>query len=345
MYALARPDAEAHNNSTLQAGDLLATVSKDATARLWNVVTRQPLAVLAGHTESISSAWLKPDGSLLLTASEDGTARAWSTARGTNTLILSHKQPVAEVVASGAAKYALTTCLTKAAWLWDMTTGALFSWLERAVFIGLWCSGCDLACRRSAAVLQSCSELTRILARDQDASVMLRLRSTTAHGACAAQHTSFYHGFDYAGACIRVLRLKDGAKIMGGTFIADATLLVTRHATPSVAVWSVATGNKVAFFAADSPVKHVACSPSGALALCTEGGLVHFVDVPLAARPLAGRGEFDDEGAHLQPRSNAGKHVVCAPRRACKRLCARCACQRSVAEQLMCRSGCADSLA
>lgn len=108
----------------LQAGDLLATVSKDATARLWNVVTRQPLCVLAGHTDSVSSAWLKADGSLLLTASDDGTARAWGTARGANTLILSHKQAVATVVASRDAKYALTTCRTKAAWLWDMTTGA-----------------------------------------------------------------------------------------------------------------------------------------------------------------------------------------------------------------------------
>ena len=48
----------------------------------------------------------------------------------------------------------------------------------------------------------------------------------------------------------------------------------------------------MAFFAADSPVRHVACTPAGALALCTEGGLVHFVDVP-----VSGQGDVGDGGA------------------------------------------------
>jgi WD40 repeat protein len=106
------------------AGDLLVTVSKDCTARLWNVVTRQPLAVLRGHGDSVTSAWLKRDGAAVLTASDDGTVRAWTARRGACTLVLQHKHAVAEVAATADMSRAFAACRVKAAWLWDLSTGA-----------------------------------------------------------------------------------------------------------------------------------------------------------------------------------------------------------------------------
>jgi hypothetical protein len=107
----------------LQAGDLLVTISKDCTARLWNVVTRQPITVLRGHKGSLNCMWLHPIGSLLLTGSEDGTARVWNVRKAATTMILSHKQPVMALAVSKDTKHAMTSCHSKAAWLWNLDTG------------------------------------------------------------------------------------------------------------------------------------------------------------------------------------------------------------------------------
>lgn len=66
-----------------------------------------------------------------------------------------------------------------------------------------------------------------------------------------------------------------------GFFLQDARLLVTRHSTASLAVWHVATGALVAFFACDSRVSHLACTPQGVLAAGTETGAIHFLQLPL----------------------------------------------------------------
>lgn len=108
----------------MQAGNLLVTISKDCTARLWNVVTRQPITVLRGHKDSVCCQWLHPSASLLLTGSDDGTVRAWNPKKCSTTMILTHKQPIASVTASKDCKHALTACRTKSAWLWNLETGA-----------------------------------------------------------------------------------------------------------------------------------------------------------------------------------------------------------------------------
>jgi WD40 repeat protein len=107
----------------LQSGDMLVTISKDATARSWNLITRQPGLVFAAHTGQLWCAWLAKEGSTLLTGSEDCTARLWDTATGRNTLILAHKRPVTFVLASEARRRALTCCDCSSAWLWNLEDG------------------------------------------------------------------------------------------------------------------------------------------------------------------------------------------------------------------------------
>ncbi len=51
--------------------------SDDNTARVWDVATGEPVAVLRGHEYQIRDVAFSPDGSSIITASEDRTLRIW----------------------------------------------------------------------------------------------------------------------------------------------------------------------------------------------------------------------------------------------------------------------------
>jgi WD40 repeat protein len=64
-------------SSSGQEPQLLASGSTDNTVRLWDIYTKQCVAVLEGHTNSVSSVVFSPDGRLLASASYDSTVRLW----------------------------------------------------------------------------------------------------------------------------------------------------------------------------------------------------------------------------------------------------------------------------
>ena len=57
---------------------LLATASRDGTARLWDPATGDCLHTLTGHTGGVWDVAFSPDGHLLATASDDETPRTWN---------------------------------------------------------------------------------------------------------------------------------------------------------------------------------------------------------------------------------------------------------------------------
>jgi WD40 repeat protein len=56
---------------------LLASGSEDNTVRLWDIYTKQCVAVLEGHIKWVNSVAFSPDGRLLASASHDSTVRLW----------------------------------------------------------------------------------------------------------------------------------------------------------------------------------------------------------------------------------------------------------------------------
>src|SRR5262249_55218981 len=53
------------------------TVASDNTARVWDAKTFSELATLKGHTASVYSVAVSPDGSRIVTGSADKTAHIW----------------------------------------------------------------------------------------------------------------------------------------------------------------------------------------------------------------------------------------------------------------------------
>ena len=55
----------------------VVTASTDATARLWDTRTGEPIGAVLGHNDRVNAARFSPDGHWVVTVSDDGTARVW----------------------------------------------------------------------------------------------------------------------------------------------------------------------------------------------------------------------------------------------------------------------------
>ena len=112
-------------------GARVVTASLDYTARLWDVATGASLAVLQGHTQTVTSAAFSPDGARVVTASWDNTARLWDVATGTSLAVLQgHTQTVASAAFSPDGARVVTASWDNTARLWDVTTGASLAVLQ-----------------------------------------------------------------------------------------------------------------------------------------------------------------------------------------------------------------------
>lgn len=66
----------------LTATGALASVSEDATIRIWNPSSGQQTAVLEGHAGPADRLVASPDGKLLASSARDGSVRLWDAASG-----------------------------------------------------------------------------------------------------------------------------------------------------------------------------------------------------------------------------------------------------------------------
>lgn len=102
-------------------GERIATGGNDATIRLWDRDTADPVATLPGHTAWVNDLLFTPDGELV-SASDDGTIRVWTQEGDTLATLLGHRSRVRDVALSVDGRY-LASAGSDGVRLWDAATG------------------------------------------------------------------------------------------------------------------------------------------------------------------------------------------------------------------------------
>ena len=123
-------------------GKLMATASKDGTARIWDAVRGAELHVLIGHRSTVRNVEFSPDGKTVLTSSDDGTARIWDAATGAELKrLIGHSAGIWRAHFSPDGKRVATAGWDWQARIWDATMGVALhtlightSYLVDAVF-------------------------------------------------------------------------------------------------------------------------------------------------------------------------------------------------------------------
>jgi WD40 repeat protein len=108
-------------------GKLVATASRDKTARIWDAVSGAELAVLEGHKRHVRDVAFDGDGKRVVTASFDLTARIWDVSDLTQVKeikkLTGHKGWVNSAAFSPDGKLIVTASSDETARIWDAATG------------------------------------------------------------------------------------------------------------------------------------------------------------------------------------------------------------------------------
>ncbi len=114
-------------------GRILATASRDGTAKLWDLPGGKLRAVFEGHKGRVHRLAFSPDGGTLATGSDDKTARLWDTTTSQLKATLKHRGTVWSIDFSPNGKLVATGADNDhSVKLWDTKTGELLVTLDQA---------------------------------------------------------------------------------------------------------------------------------------------------------------------------------------------------------------------
>ncbi len=112
-------------------GRLMASVSNDKTARLWDLKTGRAVRVFAGHTRVVQSVAFSPDGRVLATGSSDFTVRLWDVRKGEELRKLKgHEAMVWNVMFTPDRSYLLSSASDKTVRVWRLDSAREVSRME-----------------------------------------------------------------------------------------------------------------------------------------------------------------------------------------------------------------------
>ncbi|MCO5205812.1 MAG: protein kinase [Anaerolineae bacterium] len=105
-------------------GTMLASVSWDRTARLWDLATGETLYTFTDHVGPVEGVSFSPDGKRLATSSGDSTVMIWSVESGEHLMtIAGHASGIPSVIFDPTGTFLATTSSDSSAILWDSRTG------------------------------------------------------------------------------------------------------------------------------------------------------------------------------------------------------------------------------
>jgi tetratricopeptide (TPR) repeat protein len=104
-------------------GKMLATISEDGTARVWDSQTGSGISDFLQHDDGVRSARFSPDGSKLVTAAADGTAQVWDVATSGALARVEHDGIVNFAEFSPDGDRIITASEDKTVRVWDADSG------------------------------------------------------------------------------------------------------------------------------------------------------------------------------------------------------------------------------
>lgn len=269
-------------------GNHVATASLDATARIWDARTGQPIGPPLAHKkgQGVRAVAFSPDGRWLATGGYDFTARLWNTRTGAPACApLAHEDDVRHVVFSPDSRRLLTACGGGSARVWDVPSGQpVTPWLRHGDSGPVWWADFSPDGRRvvTAGGVFSKTGEARVWDAETGKPVTVPLRfSMPCRFACFSPD-----GRRFATACgdglVRLWDAENGASVSAPihhqlapwnvSFTPDGRRLLTSGRDGCWHLWDLAArGSLTPVANHEGVVTKVAYSPSGTL-LATAGG-------------------------------------------------------------------------